>query len=268
MESRERSVVQLRGMDWSYAIVPTAALGASLLTFISGFGLGTLLLPVFALFFPLDMSVLLTAVVHLLNNLFKLGLLWKSVDKRTVLLFGMPGVVGAFGGAWLLDQLGALEPLYQGVRVPVDAVRIGIAVLMVLFAITEMLPSVSGFSFHPKFLLPGGLFSGFFGGFSGHQGALRTMFLLRSGLTKEALIATGVAIACLVDFTRIPVYTASPLGSSVHSQWPLLVLATTAAFVGAYWGKRLIPKVTMRGVQLLVAAFMVVIAVGLAAGAL
>lgn len=255
-------------MDPSYIVVPAAALSASLVTLISGFGLGTLLLPVFALFFPLELSVLLTAVVHLLNNLFKLGLLWKSIDRRTVLLFGVPGIAGAFGGAWLLDQLGALEPLYEGVRVPVDAVRIGIAFLMVLFALTEMLPSISGFSFHPKYLLPGGLISGFFGGFSGHQGALRTMFLLRSGLGKEALIATGVAIACLVDFTRIPVYAASPLRHSLAVQWPLLLLSTLAAFAGAYWGKRLIPKVTMRGVQLLVAAFMMVIAAGLAAGAL
>lgn len=266
MESREGSMVQLRIMDWSYAVVPTAAFGASLLTFISGFGLGTLLLPVFALFFPLDLSVLLTAVVHLLNNLFKLGLLGKSIDRRTVLLFGVPGIAGALGGAWLLDRLGTLEPLYQGLRMPVDAVRLGIAVLMVLFAITELLPSVSGLSFHPKYLLPGGLISGFFGGFSGHQGALRTMFLLRSGLGKEAVIATGVAIACLVDFTRIPFYAVSPMRNEIAVQWPLLALSTAAAFAGAYWGKRLIPKVTLRGVQLLVAAFMVVISVGLAIG--
>jgi uncharacterized membrane protein YfcA len=58
------------------------ALAASLLTLISGFGLGTLLLPVFALFFPLELAVGMTAVVHLLNNLFKFGLLWRAVDRQ------------------------------------------------------------------------------------------------------------------------------------------------------------------------------------------
>jgi uncharacterized protein len=247
-------------------VIVLAALGASLLTLLSGFGLGTLLLPVFALFFPLPVAVLLTAVVHLLNNLFKLGLLWKHIDRRTVLLFGVPGILGAFVGAWLLDQLGELAPLYSGVRVEVDVVRICLAVLMVLFAFTELSPGLASFSFSPKFLLPGGFLSGLFGGFSGHQGALRTMFLLRSGLSKEALLATGVAIACWVDFTRIPVYLTSPLKYEVIAQWPLLVATTLAAFVGAYWGKQLIPKVTLRGVQLIVAGFMFAVAVGLVCG--
>ena len=49
-----------------------AAFLASLLTFFSGFGLGTILMPVFALFFPLEMAIALTGVVHLLSNLFKM----------------------------------------------------------------------------------------------------------------------------------------------------------------------------------------------------
>ncbi|MEO8067055.1 MAG: sulfite exporter TauE/SafE family protein [Flavobacteriales bacterium] len=253
-------------MELQDTIIVLAALGASLLTLLSGFGLGTLLLPVFALFFPLPLAVLLTAVVHLLNNLFKLGLLWKHIDRRVVLLFGLPGVAGALLGAWLLEQLGGMPALYTGVRVEVDVLHLALAALMVLFAITELVPSVASFAFAPKYLLPGGFASGLLGGFSGHQGALRTMFLLRSGLSKEALLATGVAIACLVDFTRIPVYLSSPLKDEVIAHWPLLCAATAAAFIGAYWGKILIPKVTLRGVQLIVAGFMIVVAVGLVCG--
>lgn len=53
-------------------ILCLAALIASLLTFFSGFGLGTILTPVFAIFFPLEIVVALTGVVHFLNNIFKL----------------------------------------------------------------------------------------------------------------------------------------------------------------------------------------------------
>ena len=55
-------------------LICLAAFLASLLTFFSGFGLGTILMPVFALFFPLEMAIALTGVVHLLNNLFKMYL--------------------------------------------------------------------------------------------------------------------------------------------------------------------------------------------------
>ncbi len=61
-------------------IVCAAALVASGLTLFSGFGLGTLLMPVFALFVPLELAVAMTAVVHLANNLFKVGLLGRRAD--------------------------------------------------------------------------------------------------------------------------------------------------------------------------------------------
>ena len=49
-------------------IISIVALFASLLTFFSGFGLGTILMPVFAIFFPVEIAIALTGIVHLLNN--------------------------------------------------------------------------------------------------------------------------------------------------------------------------------------------------------
>ena len=57
----------------SYAVIGTAAFAVSALTLFSGFGLGTLLMPVFALFFSIPVAVGSTAVVHGANNLFKVG---------------------------------------------------------------------------------------------------------------------------------------------------------------------------------------------------
>ena len=71
-----------------YFVIGIAALLASGLTLFSGFGLGTLLMPVFALFFPIDLAIALTAIVHLLNNLFKLILLGKFADLKTSFVFG------------------------------------------------------------------------------------------------------------------------------------------------------------------------------------
>ena len=224
------------------------------------------MLPVFAVFFPLEVAILLTAVVHLLNNLFKLGLLWGHIHWPTVLRFGVPGIMGAFLGAELMRSLGAREALFQGVRQPVDPLDLTIAALMLVFGVFELSKTLNSLSLSPKWMVPGGLVSGFFGGLSGHQGALRSIFLLRAGLNKEAFIATGVAIACLVDFTRLPVYISGGLLVALQAQWPLLLATTLAAFAGAWWGKRLIPKVTMRGVQVAVGLMMVAISAMLASG--
>ena len=253
-------------MDLSIILVPAAALGASLLTLISGFGLGTLLLPVFAVFFPLEVAIVLTAVVHLLNNLFKLGLMGGHVHWPTVLRFGVPGIVGAYAGARLMHALGERTALFQGVRHAVDPLDLTIAALMLVFGLFELSRTLNTLSLPRKWMVPGGLLSGFFGGLSGHQGALRSMFLLRAELSKEAFIATGVAIACLVDFTRLPTYLNSELLRTLQAEWSLLLVSALAAFAGAWWGKKLIPKVTMRGVQVAVGLLMLAIAGMLAGG--
>jgi uncharacterized membrane protein YfcA len=247
-------------------LIPLVALAASLLTLISGFGLGTLLLPVFALFFPIELAVALTAVVHLLNNVFKFGLLWRDADRGVVLRFGVAGIAGAWLGAMLLMRLDDLPYLYPGVHTPVSATRVVIGLLMAVFAVLELAPTAKRWALSPRWLVPGGAISGFFGGLSGHQGALRSIFLLRSGLGKEAFIATGTAIALLVDLTRIPVYLGRmPQGLVQEQRW-LLITTVLASFLGAWWGKRLIPKITFRSVQVVVGVLLLAIAGALLAG--
>lgn len=247
-------------------LIPVVAFGASLLTFLSGFGLGTLLLPAFAVFFPLELAVVMTAFVHLLNNVFKYATLWRHVNKRIVLLFGLPGMLGSWLGAQQLLHWSDAPALYEGVRYPVDATRLVIGVLMALFALLEAIPTASQWSVPARFVPAGGLVSGFFGGLSGHQGALRSIFLLRYGLGKEVFIATGVAIALLVDLTRIPLY----IGRMDLVPWRehglLLIGCVLAAFGGAWLGKRWLPKVTLRAVQLTVAGLLFAISASVIAG--
>lgn len=64
----------------SYIIICIVAIIVSALTLFSGFGLGTVLMPAFALFFPLPVAIAATAVVHLANNIFKAILVGKKAD--------------------------------------------------------------------------------------------------------------------------------------------------------------------------------------------
>ena len=116
----------------------------------------------------------------------------------------------------------------------------------------------------------GGLVSGFFGGLSGHQGALRSAFLIGSGLEKEAFIATGVWCAVMVDVSRIAVYglafSAPLVAGSESSVGGLLLAAMFSAFAGAWIGVRLIKKVKLEGVRRWVGLLLILVGVGLALG--
>lgn len=254
-----------------YAI-GAAALAASLLTLFSGFGLGTLLLPVFSIFFPVHVSVALTGIVHLANNLFKLGLVGRYGKRDLIGRFGLPSVAGGILGALLLSRLSDIPVWYRwywGERLcEVTPLKLTMAALMLFFAAFELVPVLKKYSFPRSFLLPGGFVSGFFGGLSGHQGALRSAFLVRFQLEKEVFIGTGVAIACMTDMVRIPVYMERFGASEAIKAWPVLLIAIVCAFAGAYLGTRYMRKVTLPFVQYCTAILIMVIALLLGTGIL
>jgi uncharacterized membrane protein YfcA len=235
-------------------------------------GLGTLLLPAFALFVPVEHAVALTAVVHLLNSLFKLALTGRHIDRSVVVRFGVPAIAMAFLGAWVLAWLSGIAPALSwsafGRTASVMPVKLVVGVLLLLFASLELLPRFRDLSFDARYLPLGGLLSGFFGGLSGMQGALRSAFLSRAGLTKESFIATGVAIACLIDFSRLAIYSTALARGSAHFDYGLLAAAVLAAFAGAALGNYHLEKTTLPGIQRLVAAMLFAVALGLVTGIL
>lgn len=265
------------GLILEYIIVCSVSLVVAALTLFSGFGLGTLLMPAFALFFPVPVAVAATAVVHLANNLFKLVLVGRHADRGVVLRFALPAGLAAIGGALLLQWMSGAEPLLtyslRGESYEITPVKLVIAVLIVGFAILELTPRFEKMSFPARYIPFGGVLSGFFGGLSGHQGALRTAFLIRSGLSKEALIGTMVVSAVVVDVTRLAVYGSTFAWDSFeaasengYNAWGLILAGTLAAFVGSFVGAKLIKKVTMRGIRVLVGVMLLVLGLALGAG--
>ncbi|MXS85692.1 sulfite exporter TauE/SafE family protein [Nitrosomonas sp. HPC101] len=253
-----------------YIIVCTAALLASGLTLFSGFGLGTLLMPVVAIFFPLEIAIAITAVVHFTNNLFKLVLMGHRADKSILLKFGLPAVLAAFAGAGLLNWLGEVPPVFQymafGRELAVSPLKLVIGVLIIFFVSLELSERFSNIKLDKKWLPLGGAISGFFGGLSGHQGAFRSMFLLKAGLGKEAFVATGIVLAVMVDMARIVVYGAGTSSNGEDVQWRLVVAACISAFLGAYIGAKVLKKVTIRAVQISVSLLLVLVSFGLITG--
>ena len=256
-------------------LIGLAALLTSGLTLFSGFGLGTILMPVFALFFPLPLAIAATAVVHFANNLFKFALMARQADWSVVAKFSLPAAIAAILGAASLTFVDRMPVLWRytfaGSEFETTPVKAVIGSLIALFALLELSPRFQALAFAPRWLPVGGALSGFFGGLSGNQGALRSAFLLKAGLSKDAFVATGVVSAVIVDAVRLAVYGTAMYASNLAQAQELALPVTVGsicAFFGAFVGKRMLQKVTLRTVQLIVAIVMLAIGTGLVLGLL
>lgn len=251
-------------------IISLAAFIVAILTFFSGFGLGTILTPVFMIFFPVDLAIALTGIVHFYNNIFKLVLVGRKADKEVLLRFGIPAVIAAIVGSWLLLNITDLKPLFAyemfGKTFEVYPVKFIISILLIIFASIDLIPYFNKLQFGKDKLPIGGALSGFFGGLSGNQGALRSAFLIKAGLSKEAFVATAVVVSTFVDFTRLSIYATRFTKAGLTDNLTLVICATLSAIVGAYFGNKLLKKVTLRFLQVTIAIMLIIISLALGAG--
>jgi uncharacterized protein len=262
-----------------FLIITAVSFFIAALTLVSGFGLGTVLLPAFALFFPLEVAIAATALVHLANNIFKIALVGRWASRAVTIRFGVPAVLAAFIGAAIMTLMADSPPLHEyaigRVQAQVTWLKLVIGVLLATFAALELWPRYHTFAFPPRALPIGGIASGFFGGLSGMQGALRAPFLIRAGLTREQYVGTAAVISTIVDVARLAVYAIGFTWLAQRTDYRILsephtlrlvAAACIAGFLGSYLGAKVVKKVTLRGIQQLVALMLFIAAVALAGG--
>jgi hypothetical protein len=153
----------------------------------------------------------------------------------------------------------------------VTTVKIVIGVLILAFTAIEAAPAFKRMSIPLKWMPLGGAVSGFFGGVSGHQGALRTAFLVRANLDKKQLVGTMAVCSLAVDLVRTGVYGAT----FVRQDWSafrnsgavwLILIAMFAAFAGSVLGAMLVTKITIDSLQRFIAVMLALIGVAMMTG--
>jgi uncharacterized membrane protein YfcA len=221
-----------------YLILGLLSFFAGGMTLFTGFGLSTILLPVFVIFFPSAIAVPSTAIVHFLNNFYKLFIYFKKINLKVLIRFGVPALLASIAGAFLLKKLSSNE----------RDLEIILGILIISISFLEMIPAIRNLKIGIKWAPLGGIISGFFGGLSGHQGLFRSAFLIKSGLNKNSFIATGVGIAVLVDITRLSVYGSTIFTTSIISTdgfWLPVIISTTSALFGVSLATDLVKKMTI-----------------------
>lgn len=213
--------------------------GASAITIVSGFGLNTVLVPAFAVLFPLPVAITAVALVHLIASVIRLAIFRAHINWTIAKQFVPWAIFGGVVGAIILELLGAIAviatyPLF-GLTRSITAVKIVVGLTIAVLSLYELRRGVEPTSLSATGISAGALASGFFGGLSGNQGAIRSTVLIRAGLTPFGFAATGALAAIAIDLTRLSVYGTAGGTAAIISD-PLIRSAVTAATLGATVG--------------------------------
>jgi len=215
--------------------------------------------------------------VHGANNVCKVRLLGRHADREVGLKFGLTAsaaaVIGAMVLGWIAQSASGLTiEVNENPVSNITPIKLVVGLLMIGFALFELLPRFRKLEFDRRYLPLGGLLSGFFGGLSGHQGALRSAFLAKTGLTSERFVGSNAVIGLLVDLTRISVYvtlfTAAEGQLESFAAWPMVISGSLAAFCGVMVAKRYLRKVKMTSIQTLVGVLLFGVGLALVTGVL
>ncbi|MEN4017483.1 MAG: sulfite exporter TauE/SafE family protein [Methanobacterium sp.] len=205
---------------------------------IAGFGSSTILLPLSLFLFDFKTALVLVAFAHLFGNSGRITFFKHGLDKRLIILFGVPSVISTFLGAYLV------------VYVPQKISILIVGIFLLIFSILSLkYPDLKFQATNNTAVLGGGI-SGFFAGLIGTGGAIRGAFLTAFKLKKAKYIALAAAVALAVDLTRIPVYIFNGfLELQFYFILPLLLLASIS---GSYTGKRIVNKIPQEKFRIVV----------------
>lgn len=215
---------------------------------LAGFGIGSLLTPVFSLAFPIKVAVAAVSIPHLIATATRFWLLRAHVDRKLLLNFGITSAAGGLIGALLYGSAGN----------PVLMLVFGSA--LVLTATLELTGAARRFRLKGPAAWIAGAASGMLGGMVGNQGGIRSAAMLGFETSRESFVATATAVALIVDLARMPIYLVGQ-ADALRSMAPLIGLAALGALVGTLAGKRLLARIPERLFRTLVASL--ILALGL-----
>src|ERR1051325_5955307 len=194
---------------------------------VAGFGIGSLLTPLFATRIGMTTAVAAVAIPHAIATALRCWRLRASIDWKVVRSFGVLSAIGGIAGALLYTRFSN------------RTLTIVLAVLLIATAIAGLTSLMRRLA--PNRAASGllGVASGLFGGVAGNQGGLRAGALFAFDLTPAAFVATSTAVGLLVDAARMPIYVARADASLAPYVTPIAV-ASVGVLIGTIAGERVL----------------------------
>lgn len=193
--------------------------------------------------------------------------MFRQLEIKPLIPFVLAALPAAWLGATMLNSIQSMSLYITPFGNNVSVVAFMVGVLLILLALDELVPK-GLFKFLSTLpLWVGGWLSGFFGGISGTQGALRSAFLIKLKLEPLAYVSAGSFIALTIDLVRLPVYIWK-FGdwASTDQLLPMILTGVISALLGAILGKYLLKKVTLQLLRWGVGVGLMLFGVGLING--
>lgn len=233
---------------FNIAVAVVAALAGGIAS-VAGFGIGSLLTPLFATRYGMKTAVAAVAVPHFIATVLRFWKLRREVDRRVLLGFGAMSVAGSLGGALI----------HTRVNSPILAIVL--AALLTFAGITGVLGYTERIRLGKKTAWAAGALSGAFGGLVGNQGGIRSAAMLGLGLNSgAAFVATATAIGVAVDVGRLPVYLATESSRILDASSSVLV-GILGVIIGTLAGEQVLRKIPHGVFKRAVSAILVIVGV-------
>src|SRR5262245_27672761 len=207
--------------------VAAAALIAGGIAAVTGFGIGSLLTPLFNVRYDMPLSVALVSIPHFVATALRLWIMRRDVDRRVLVSFGLMSAAGGLTGA-------LLQRVVSG-----RALTILLAVLLTFAGIAGLTGLSDRIRLGRTTGWIAGILSGALGGLVGNQGGIRSAALLGYELAPAAFVATATAAGVIVDVARMPVYIVTER-SRLSQETTLVAFAVIGVVAGTFLGQNLL----------------------------
>jgi uncharacterized membrane protein YfcA len=195
----------------------------------AGFGSSTIYLPLASYLLDFKTALVLVAIFHFFGNISRIAFFRHALDKKVLLLFGIPSFVLSLLGATLVGNLSQ------------TLLKFMLGVFLIVISTAFLLRPKLAFPANTKSFILGGGISGFIVGLIGTGGALRASFLTGLKMEKEKYIATAAVIALGTDATRIPSYVSA--GFLSEQYYYLIPILFGTAVAGSYVGRKIVTRI-------------------------
>lgn len=237
-------------------LLAAIVIGISLGLFGSGGSILTIPVLLYLLAMPAQLAIASSLfIVAMISLCGAIPHIWqRNVSWPHVVWFGLPGMLGTYGGAWLGTLVDSRWQLLV-----FALLMLGAAVMMWRSKTTT---SCSGKPLKHLNVISEGLIVGIITGFVGVGGGFLIVpaLVLLAGLSLTTSIATSLVIITLKSFAGFIKYFSVFTAQGLHFDWSAMSTIILAGIVGSYFGHWLSQYLPRKTLQRSFAAFLVLMA--------